>query len=180
MAMIPNHSSSSCNLCSRHLHHTNKKGCSSRQWAQGVLLLSLHLSCTRAMLMVIIIMEKRTYVFTHIEYTTSTVIIMFLLFLPLFVVIRGEFFLWKQTCANPRLVQITKVSHPLPTTTTIITTNSTTFMKLNLSNIITIFKPPKRGGDYSILQAIVRIDLLIIRIDLLIIFSQSFAVWVVC
>ncbi|KAH7690134.1 MFS general substrate transporter domain-containing protein [Dioscorea alata] len=120
-------------------------------------------------LMIIIIMEKR-YTFTHIEYTASAVAIMFLLFLPLLVIIREEFFLWKQTTINPRLIQITYVSPPLPPpplpppppTTTTTTTNSTTSIKFDLDNITTMFKPPKRGEDYSILQAIVSIDMLII------------------
>ncbi|KAM0937234.1 putative MFS transporter superfamily [Dioscorea sansibarensis] len=120
-----------------------------------------------AFLMVIIIMEKR-YLFTHVEYIASAVMVMFLLFLPLFVVIREELFLWKQTSANARLIQITTTTTtttPPATTTTATataTTNSTTSMKFNLGNIITMLKPPKRGEDYSILQAIVNVDMVII------------------
>ncbi|KAM0937235.1 putative MFS transporter superfamily [Dioscorea sansibarensis] len=121
-----------------------------------------------AYLMVMIIIEKK-FIFTRTEYSASAAAIVFLLFLPLLIVMREEFLLWKETRNNPTLDEITTTSpptspQPLPTSTsTTSSANSTTSMKFNFRSIIsTMFKPPKRGEDYSILQALFSIDMLII------------------
>ncbi|CAK7347683.1 unnamed protein product [Dovyalis caffra] len=111
-------------------------------------------------IMFIIIIQNKLK-FTRAEYIGSATFVLALLFLPLAIVIKEEFALWqskKQTmndhyqlnvvAENPSAV----VTKPLGA-------------KLEpLSCIVSIFNQPDRGEDYTILQAIFSIDMLIILI----------------
>lgn len=122
-------------------------------------------------LMVMIIIQKR-FTFSHSEYSVSAAIVVLLLFLPLAVVIKEEFKIFrkkKQSLENPPPLSVT-IETPTPTIPQppppepkpTPTTTSPTKKSSPLSYIIGFFKAPERGEDYSILQAIVSIDMFIL------------------
>ncbi|KAJ1392217.1 Nodulin-like [Sesbania bispinosa] len=101
-------------------------------------------------LMVLIILQKK-FSFTRIEYAMDGMVVLFLLFLPLAVVFEEEFKLWKTqnqtfTDASPSSVELqlqSQENRKVPC----------------LSNIL---KPPNRGEDHTILQALLSIDMLVL------------------
>ncbi|CBI30156.3 unnamed protein product, partial [Vitis vinifera] len=86
-------------------------------------------------LMVIIIIQNK-FTFSRIEYSGSAAVVLILLFLPLAVVIKEEINIWKAPENAEKSVSCFK----------------------------TMFKPPDRGEDYTILQALFSIDMLILFI----------------
>ncbi|KAM4090097.1 hypothetical protein ACJW30_09G033300 [Castanea mollissima] len=105
-------------------------------------------------LLVIIILQNK-FSFTRIEYAGSASIVLILLFLPLVIVIKEELKLWKikdQSLNNPS--QLEMVIEDAPAT-------SERYVVSCMNNI---FKPPDRGEDFTILQAIFSIDMLILLV----------------
>lgn len=128
-------------------------------------------------LMMIIIVEKQTD-FTRSEYGVSAAIVMFLLFFPLVVVVIEEFKLWKSkqmALNNPSVEIITEKpsqevhspSSNLEQTVSVaaapeeVSSGSTSSSK-EPSCWTTCFSPPDRGEDYTILQALFSLDMLIL------------------
>lgn len=124
-------------------------------------------------LMVIIILQNR-YVFSRVAYGGSAAVVLVLLFAPLGVVIREELSIWrnKQVALNdlsrfqvvaedPPPIQFTppaaaeKPEPPLPT-------KAPTSPKNPDSCFANVFRPPDRGNDYTILQALFSIDMLVL------------------
>ncbi|KAL4387942.1 hypothetical protein GQ457_09G028450 [Hibiscus cannabinus] len=125
-------------------------------------------------LMVIIIVEKK-FIFTQPEYGGSAAMVLFLLFLPLGVVIIEEYKLWEARIKalndpNSQLKIITEkpaleVSDtPLqPSTVTMLAAdNSSRSDRTDVSCWKTAFQAPNRGEDYTILQALFSLDMLIL------------------
>ncbi|KAK8662259.1 hypothetical protein V6N13_091845 [Hibiscus sabdariffa] len=125
-------------------------------------------------LMVIIIVEKK-FIFTQPEYGGSAAMVLFLLFLPLGVVIIEEYKLWEARIKalndpNSQLKIITEkpaleVSDtPLqPSTVTMLAAdNSSRSDQTDVSCWKTAFQAPNRGEDYTILQALFSLDMLIL------------------
>ncbi|KAE8717939.1 ACT-like superfamily protein isoform 1 [Hibiscus syriacus] len=123
-------------------------------------------------LMVIIIVEKK-FVFTQPEYGGSAAMVLFLLFLPLGVVIIEEYKLWEARIKalndpNSPLKIITE--KPIPevsrdnTTETMLAANdsSSSTRTDDVSCWKTAFQTPNRGEDYTILQALFSLDMLIL------------------
>jgi hypothetical protein len=113
-------------------------------------------------LMVLIIIQNRLS-FTRIEYVGSGVVVLILLFLPIAIVMKEEFKLWKskgQNLNDPIHVKVVteninpQVLEPQPITD----------QRKPDSCLSNIFKPPDRGEDYTILQALFSIDMLILFI----------------
>ncbi|KAK6140193.1 hypothetical protein DH2020_026077 [Rehmannia glutinosa] len=105
-----------------------------------------------AFLMVIIIVENR-FEFKRIEYVGSaSVVVVMLLFVPLGIIIRQEFYEWKNSkngCSDAKIVP----------------ENENTFnQQTPVSCIKNVFSPPPRGEDYTILQALFSVDMLILFI----------------
>ncbi|CAI9759768.1 unnamed protein product [Fraxinus pennsylvanica] len=127
-------------------------------------------------LMVIIILQKRLD-FTRIEYGICATIVLILLFLPVAVVIKEEIYIWKkkkqeldnlsvsqlklvtEKPPNSDVVTPLPVSQPPPTSTT---SESQQNPEISCWNANSIFRPPDRGEDYTILQALFSIDMLIL------------------
>lgn len=130
-------------------------------------------------LMVLIIIQNKLN-FSRIEYVVVGIGVILLLLFPLAVVFREEFNLLKDknksTTTQEVTEVVTEVPHrnmappqqepqdvgaaappPPPTTTT-----STSHKKKKSSCFGNIFKPPNRGEDYTILQALFSIDMLIL------------------
>ncbi|XP_057438255.1 protein NUCLEAR FUSION DEFECTIVE 4-like [Lotus japonicus] len=120
-------------------------------------------------LMVLIIVQKN-WSFSRIEYIADGIGVIFLLLLPLALVFREELKLLKdntQSFSDPsQLKVVTEVPTPNMAPPQVVvpsSTNNTSSHKKG-SCWRTIFKPPNRGEDYTILQALFSIDMLILFI----------------
>lgn len=116
-------------------------------------------------LMIIIIVEK-TIQFPRPEYGGSAAVVILLLFLPLAVVIREEYNIRKNkmmSLNDPSPIRVVTNHNPSLTLTTTTTTPpppSPPKQEEEPSCFRTVFKPPERGDDYTILQALFSIDML--------------------
>ncbi|CAL9751429.1 unnamed protein product [Musa acuminata subsp. burmannicoides] len=110
-------------------------------------------------LMAVIILQSR-FEFSQRAYTAGSVVVLILLFLPLVVVAREEASNWKR--GKPPIGGPPLESKPIDPKASITTPkkNSVT----SSSALADVFRAPKRGEDYSILQAIASVDMLIIVI----------------
>ncbi|XP_031378650.1 protein NUCLEAR FUSION DEFECTIVE 4-like [Punica granatum] len=118
-------------------------------------------------LMIMIITEKKVD-FTRSEYGASAAGVLFLLFLPLAVVIIEEYKLWlakRQALNDPSPLNITtekpKPEDQLPGTVPVVSQPELAVEK-QPSCWRTVFRPPERGEDYTILQALFSIDMLVL------------------
>ncbi|KAH7512016.1 protein NUCLEAR FUSION DEFECTIVE 4 [Ziziphus jujuba] len=119
-------------------------------------------------LMVLIIIQDRLR-FTGIEYTVSGSVVVFLIFLPLTIVFKEEFNLWKTKLqalttdppSPPELKVVTENPIPDPVQVTLPPVPETPGRKVD-SCFQNVFNPPERGEDYTILQAIFSIDMIIL------------------
>ncbi|XP_062156971.1 uncharacterized protein LOC133864603 [Alnus glutinosa] len=121
-------------------------------------------------LMVMIIVEQKV-AFTQSEYGGSAAVMLFLLFLPLGVAIMEEHKIWKsKKSAQNEAVQMKTIKEttppslpeasPAPTNSLI---DSSTEKAVQVSSCWeNVFNPPPRGEDYTILQALFSVDLLIL------------------
>ncbi|KAE8666193.1 hypothetical protein F3Y22_tig00112505pilonHSYRG00028 [Hibiscus syriacus] len=117
----------------------------------NILFVSLGLA---GFLMVVIILQNRLSL-NRIEYVGSASIVTVLLFLPLAVVIREDFKIWKtnqQPSSDASHVKVVTEYPPQPQQTA----------EKQVGCFENIFKPPDWGEDYTILQALFSIDMLII------------------
>ncbi|KAJ8766053.1 hypothetical protein K2173_020569 [Erythroxylum novogranatense] len=125
-------------------------------------------------LMIIIIVEKMVD-FSQLAYGGSAAIVLSLLFLPLAIVFIEEYKIWqrkKQTLNDPSPLNIRTEKPSQETTSSIappqadnkisVTESSITEDKASPSCWRTAFRPPDRGEDYTILQALFSIDMLIL------------------
>ncbi|TXG67983.1 hypothetical protein EZV62_009258 [Acer yangbiense] len=120
-------------------------------------------------LMVIIILQNRL-TFNRFEYISSATLVIILLFLPISIVIPEEFKLWKaKKQALNDLSQFKVVSEepqavelPPQTPPPVVTVSS----EKPVACTENIFKPPDRGEDYTILQGLFSIDMLILFISI--------------
>ncbi|XP_061345770.1 protein NUCLEAR FUSION DEFECTIVE 4-like [Gastrolobium bilobum] len=116
-------------------------------------------------LMVLIIIQNKLS-FSRIEYITDGLVVFFLLLLPLVVVFREEFNLWKnktQGLTDPSQVKV--VTEVVPSPNMVLPSQpepATTSSQKKSSCLANVFKPPNRGEDYTILQALFSIDMLIL------------------
>jgi hypothetical protein len=96
-------------------------------------------------------------VFTHNEYGGNAAAVIILLFLPLTVIFAEEYKLWK----NKKLeMNDPRATPSVPTQS--FSTNSLTEERASCWK--TVFSPPNKGEDYTILQALFSLDMLILFI----------------
>ncbi|KAK6929152.1 Nodulin-like [Dillenia turbinata] len=118
-------------------------------------------------LMIIIIVEKRTN-FTQSEYLGSAATVVALLFLPLAIVFREELGLRRmkiQALNDPAPIEVvTEKVDPIPDPEPkpILTESSQPSSENQPSCWKTVFRPPDRGEDFTILQALFSIDMFIL------------------
>ncbi|KAL7586938.1 hypothetical protein Lser_V15G36413 [Lactuca serriola] len=116
-------------------------------------------------LMIIIIVENRVQ-FPRSDYYGSATVVVFLLFLPLAVVIREEYKTWRNKRASlndPSPIKV--VTDHIPPSTTIVLPPPPPppqKQKEETTCFQNVFRPPDRGEDYTILQALFSIDMLIL------------------
>ncbi|KAL5569433.1 hypothetical protein UlMin_026008 [Ulmus minor] len=113
-------------------------------------------------LLMIIILEKK-FSFTQPQYGASASVVLFLLFLPLAIVVREEFKLWKSKRSGSRedfasypVKIVTKIENPIENSP------STTQKKDqdHVSWCENVFNPPEIGEDFTILQALFSVEML--------------------
>ncbi|CAI9296157.1 unnamed protein product [Lactuca saligna] len=116
-------------------------------------------------LMIIIIVENRVQ-FSRSDFYGSATVVVFLLFLPLAVVVREEYKTWKNKTASlndPSPIKV--VTDHIPPSTTIVLPPPPPppqKQKEETTCFQNVFRPPDRGEDYTILQALFSIDMLIL------------------
>ncbi|XP_021289741.1 protein NUCLEAR FUSION DEFECTIVE 4-like [Herrania umbratica] len=109
-------------------------------------------------IMIVIILQNRLS-FTRIEYIGSASVVLILLLLPLVIVIKEEFNVWaSKTQASSTHSQLNVVIENPPA----VPAKPAGAKKEAFNCIKNMFKPPDRGEDYTILQAIFSIDMLIL------------------
>ncbi|CAI9773014.1 unnamed protein product [Fraxinus pennsylvanica] len=131
-------------------------------------------------LMVIIILQKK-FDFTRSEFGICAATVLILLFLPVAVVIKEEIYIWKkkkEDLGDLSVSQLKVVTEKPPnsdlaappplappvsqTPPTSITADSKQNPEISCWNAKSIFRPPDRGEDYTILQALFSIDMLVL------------------
>ncbi|KDP30493.1 hypothetical protein JCGZ_16172 [Jatropha curcas] len=130
----------------------------------------LYISLGLATLLMIIIILQKGMQFTRSEYGASAAMVLLLLFLPLAIVLIEEYKIWqskKLASNNPSSLTITTTEENTATGTPMDATASTAVssenvIEENVSCWKTAFKPPSRGEDYTILQALFSIDMLVL------------------
>ncbi|CAI9766336.1 unnamed protein product [Fraxinus pennsylvanica] len=130
----------------------------------SILFVSLGLA---GFLMIIIVIQNKL-TFTRIEYVGSAVFVLILVFVPLAIVVKQEFYAWKSqkqfktVIENPPRIEST----PLPAELQPISSPSRA--RVNPQKPVSctkdIFNPPDRGEDHTILQGLFSIDMLILFI----------------
>ncbi|KAF7820182.1 putative transporter MCH1 [Senna tora] len=132
-------------------------------------------------LMLMIIVQKKVH-FTQDEYGVSAAMVLFLLFLPLAIVYIEEYKVWQAkrlALADENVKDIAYTGTTAPETETKATTLTTAAKSNDNNNNIdltkvrregevevkwwqNVFSPPERGEDYTILQALFSIDMIIL------------------
>lgn len=116
-------------------------------------------------LMVAIIVDKQVS-FTKKQFRGSTAVVVFFLMLPLAVVIKEEYNLWKvkQLEKEVSLSQVNVITEKPSQETPVPVSNQSPSSPKNDSCMQNVFRPPARGDDYTILQALFSMDMLILFI----------------
>ncbi|XP_031398863.1 uncharacterized protein LOC116209378 [Punica granatum] len=118
-------------------------------------------------LMVIIILQNRL-TFNRTEYVGSASVVLILLFVPLAIVIREEINLWRsknEASNGPHQLKIVTENPPsieLTAKPAVPELEVPTTSEKTVSCTSNIFRPPDRGEDYTILQALFSVDMLIL------------------
>ncbi|XP_033516461.2 protein NUCLEAR FUSION DEFECTIVE 4-like [Nicotiana tomentosiformis] len=119
----------------------------------------LYFSLGLAGFLLIMIIIQRKLTFDRAEYSLSGAVVLVLIFSPLVLIIREEVNLWKskrQVATNFSQLNVSIQMENIPSSAE---PESTTNWKSCFKNA---FKPPKRGEDHTILQALFNIDMLIL------------------
>lgn len=131
----------------------------------------LYISAALALSVMVITITQRQWTFSHGWYVASATVVCILLMLPLLIAIREELVLWnlKKQPIDPSTMIVSDskavsesveppiVPSPAPNQIVIAKPKAPFFWA-------NVFKPPERGEDYTIMQGLFNIDMLIIFI----------------
>ncbi|MCL7051176.1 hypothetical protein MKW94_012073 [Papaver nudicaule] len=120
----------------------------------------LFISLALALFVMVITIIQKQKAFSHGGYIATATVVCILLFIPLGVAINEELAIWKQ---NRQILNstLTSVKIEAPPAQTIDTKNPVS----ESSWCSNIFSPPKRGEDYTILQALLSVDMLLVFVS---------------
>ncbi|KAI3915568.1 hypothetical protein MKW92_029869 [Papaver armeniacum] len=126
----------------------------------------LYISISLAVFIMIMIIVEKQHPFSHGGYVTTGTIVCFLLFLPLAITIQQEFILWNRKQEDikspPTAVKIENPSEAVAPKSSLKVLDSDKPNKTEVSCFSNVFSPPARGEDYTILQALLSIDMLML------------------
>ncbi|KAF9597204.1 hypothetical protein IFM89_016345 [Coptis chinensis] len=126
----------------------------------------LYVSLALATFLMVVTITQKHVKFTHVGYIVTSTVVCVLLFLPLVVSVKEEFSLWnlkKQQTSYPAKVVV--VGHPdMQSKPAPLPHHESTQLKERAKTpcFASMFRRPDRGEDYTILQALFSIDMLII------------------
>ncbi|KMZ61138.1 Nodulin-like / Major Facilitator Superfamily protein [Zostera marina] len=129
----------------------------------------LYLSISLAGFLMVMIILQNQFNFTHPEYSATSAVVILLLLLPLAIVVREEISIWirktKQIPDPPPSISVT-VSVPISNNSKekedLKETGDSNTRKTFLSKMASAMRSPERGEDYTILQALVSVDMWIL------------------
>ncbi|KAI3997140.1 hypothetical protein MKX01_008984 [Papaver californicum] len=125
-------------------------------------------SVVLAVFVMAITITQKHKTFSHIGYVLTATAVCILLFIPLAVSIKEEIVLWnlkKQNITPPKMITVETPAIVnqvrLPLATMLLAKEKS---KPEVSFFSDVFNPPERGEDYTILQALLSIDMLLLMI----------------
>lgn len=132
----------------------------------------LYVSIALALTAMALTIAQKTADFSHLAYVGSAVAVCFWLFLPLLIAIREEYLDWKQrnqdsaASTNPNLnldIIVKDEEEELPKSTKAAAVEKVDQESTSSTSCCnSIWKKPPRGEDYSILQALLSLDMIIL------------------
>lgn len=129
----------------------------------------LYISLALATYLMVIIIVQKQLTFSKTEYGCSSIVVFILLFLPLCVVVKQELKLRKETSESIRNLPPPSITiDQIKPETELEATNKTqsavseSQVAKPVSCVGRVFKAPDRGEDYSILQALFSIDMMVL------------------
>ncbi|GER45443.1 major facilitator superfamily protein [Striga asiatica] len=125
----------------------------------------LYISLGLAGFLMALIILQNSVVFTRAEYAVSATIVVVLLFAPLAIVLREQF-----KSSETTQTETTTTTHNRTQIINVVTHDDSQYANTKPSQIKTslppwwkdVFRPPERGEDYNILQAVFSIDMIIL------------------
>ncbi|CAL8999669.1 unnamed protein product [Prunus brigantina] len=129
----------------------------------------LYVSIALALFLMAMIIVQKQVSFSQAAYAGSVTVVCVFLFVPLGIAIREELLLWnlkKQPGDPPTELTIEKVPQTIEAKEDALPSNSSKEQKQDtkISCFADIFNKPERGEDYTILQALLSVDMLILFI----------------
>lgn len=125
----------------------------------------LYVSIVLALFLLAMIIIQKKFVFSRAAYAGSATVVCVLLFVPLLIAIREELQIWKElknrSLENPPRV-VTAIEMPKQDIPVPVPAKQLDEEEKQKSCFMTVFNPPPRGDDYTILQALLSIDMLIL------------------
>ncbi|KAI3957343.1 hypothetical protein MKW98_003064 [Papaver atlanticum] len=120
----------------------------------------LYISIALALFLMCIIVTQKKIKFPHGGYVVTATIVCLILFLPLLVAIKEEIGIWNSK--KQPLTDVVIQKPPVTDSTAPPPKSAQLAEKPVDSWYSNVFNPPNRGGDYTILQALLSVDMLII------------------
>ncbi|KAI3915567.1 hypothetical protein MKW92_029868 [Papaver armeniacum] len=126
----------------------------------------LYISIALAIFIMIMTITQKQHPFSHGAYVSTGTIVCFLLFLPIAITVQQEFIIWNQKQEDlkspPTAVKIESSSEAVVPKSSPEILEADKPKKPEVSCFSNIFSPPARGEDYTILQALFSIDMLML------------------
>ncbi|KAH1045871.1 hypothetical protein J1N35_036655 [Gossypium stocksii] len=124
----------------------------------------LGIATVLALLIMVLTIAQKKVPFSHTAYLISGVAVCFIMFSPFFIAVREEFYTWRNREQLTAPIRLVDEAPTLPETEmkSEIEYGSMETKEASASGCSSIFKPPKRGEDFSILQALSSIDMFLV------------------
>ncbi|KAL5217800.1 hypothetical protein ABZP36_018484 [Zizania latifolia] len=155
-------------------HRPSRRGLASATTSNDAFFCFLYISIALAIYLLTMIVVQNQINFSHAAYTVSATALLLVLFLPLVVVIRQEYRIKREldeSLCDPPTVTVEKPAAAPALQMSANTTTAKTEEEASSSSppssclgscLRHMFNPPAQGEDYSILQALVSVDMLVL------------------